>query len=326
LKILTIRRIVQVMFFIIIIYGGYILSAYLDVKVVAPARGTEDEFNVVDFSLPVRSCRYIQPQPTLFKSCSVRYLADLPLYQPSWESIGLVIVILLVLYFTFARFMCGWFCPLGFFTDMLDYVRQKLRIDRIWLPEKLRNFLRLWRYSFLIALILLSVAIILPFAYGIFMDKNFYAITCQVCPARSILPLFGGKLPTAPSFFTFWTAFFSTLSLIFLGVYIMGLFITRSWCRVCPNGTLSSLFSKGSLIVKEKDVRKCTKCGICKRTCPFENNHVFEEKEKKNINHPNCIQCFNCIEKCPEPGCLQARFFNIVLFKSKFRDMKGKKK
>jgi len=205
---------------------------------------------------------------------------------------------------------------------MLDYIRQKLKIDRITLPEKLRNFLRLWRYSFLIFLVFISIALVLPFAYGIFMDKNFNVVACQVCPARTILPLFGGQVPTMPSFFTTMTAVFSTLSLIFLGIYILGLFITRAWCRICPNGTLSSLFSKGALVVKEKDVRKCTKCGICKRTCPFENNHVFEEKEKKNINHPNCIMCFNCVEKCPEKDCLKVTVLGKTIFRSKFRDMK----
>lgn len=319
MNIKTIRTISQVFFFILIIYGGFFLSQILELTVVAPARGTEAEISLTDITLPVRSCRYIQPKPTLFESCSVRYLLDLPLYLPSWISISLSLLIIISLYTILARFMCGWMCPLGFVSDMLDFLRKKLKIDRITLPEKLRDFLRLWRYSFILFLLFLSVAIVVPFAYGIFMNKNFYALACQVCPARTIIPLFGGQIPSTPSFFTFWTAFFSTLSLIFLLIYVFELFVTRFWCRICPNGTVSSLFNKGALIVKEKDVQKCTKCGICKRVCPFENNHVFEEKKNKIINHPNCIMCFNCIAKCPEQDCLKVKIFGKQIFTSKFR-------
>jgi ferredoxin-type protein NapH len=321
MQIKTLRKIVQVIFFIMIIYGGYITATIFDIKVVQPAMGTEADVELSEISLPVRSCRYIQPKPTLFESCSVRYLLNFPLYSPSWPSVALALMILAILYVIFSRFMCGWFCPLGFFSDMLNYLREKLKLDRITLPENVRNFLKLWRYSFFIFLICISVALVLPFAYKIFMDKNFYEVACQVCPARTIIPLFGGQLPTTPSFFTAATAVFSTLSLIFLGIYISGLFVTRSWCRVCPNGTLSGLFSKGALLVKEKDVRKCTRCGICKRVCPFENNHVFEEKQKRNVNHPNCIMCFTCVEKCPEKDCLHITLMGKKIYSSKMRPM-----
>jgi ferredoxin-type protein NapH len=322
MNIKIIRRISQAFFFILIIYGGFLTAQILELTVVAPARGTEAEINLLNAYLPVRSCRYIEPKPTLFESCSVRYLLDRPLYAPSWISMALALMIMIVLYVALARFMCGWMCPLGFVSDMLDYVRQKLKIDRITLPEKLRNFLRLWRYSFVLFLIFMSLAIIVPWAYGTYMNKNFFAVACQVCPARTIIPIFGGKIPTMPSFFTTWTAIFSTLSLIFLAIYLCGLFVTRAWCRICPNGTITSLFNKGALIIKEKDVQKCTKCGICKRVCPFENSHVFEEKENKNINHPNCIMCFNCIDKCPEKDCLSAKFLGKQIFVSDFKKKK----
>jgi polyferredoxin len=119
-----------------------------------------------------------------------------------------------------------------------------------------------------------------------------------------------------PSFFTAMTATFSTLSLIFLAIFILGLFTTRAWCRICPNGSVSSLFNRGALIVKQKDVQKCTRCGICKRVCPFENTYVYEEKKSRIINNPRCIMCFNCIDKCPEKDCLRVSFLGKNIFSS----------
>lgn len=322
MNIKLIRRISQITFFIIIIFGGYLASQIWDITSPAPPRGTEEEINLIDYSLPIRTCRYVEPKPTLFESCGLRFLLNQPLANPPLIAIFFPLIVLLILYFIFGRFMCGWMCPLGFVSDMLDWIRGKLRLDRITLPNKLKKGLKFWRYSFLLFLIFIALAIITPFIEGIYMDKNFYELACQVCPARTILPLLIGKTPTWPTFLTALTSIFSTLSLIFLGIYVMGLFITRGWCRICPNGTFTSLFNKGALIVKHKDVRKCTKCGICKRVCPFDNDHVFEEKINEHINHPNCIMCFNCINKCPEKDCLYVTFLGKRIFSSNFK--KGK--
>jgi ferredoxin-type protein NapH len=319
MNIKTIRRISQIVFFILIIYGGFLVSEVFDIPAKYPPKGTEAEVNLVDAALPVRTCRYIEPKPTLFESCSLKYLFNVPINQPPIYSLVVYLIVMILLYVILARFMCGWMCPLGFVSDMLNYIRQKLKIDRIKLSEKIRSYLKLWRYSFLLFLIFLAIAIALPFFYGIYMNKDYYQLVCQACPARTIIPLFGGMQPTMPTFMTTITAIFSTLSLLFLLIYISGLAINRAWCRICPNGTFTSLFNKGAFITKEKDAQKCTKCGICKRVCPLDNNHVFEEKESKNINHPNCIMCFNCVDKCPEKDCLKVKLFKKTIFKSDFK-------
>jgi len=319
MNIKLVRRTSQIIFFVLIIYGGFLVAQTFNTTPKYPPMGTEADVNLVDAALPVRTCRYIEPNPTLFDSCSIRYMLNLPLYHPPLYSVIIYLLIIILLYVILARFMCGWMCPLGFVSDILNWIRQKLRLDRIHLSEKVRNILKLWRYSFLIFLIFIAVALVLPFAYGIYMNKDFYQLACQACPARTIIPLFGGVKPTMPTFLTITTSIFSTLSLIFLAIYISGLAITRAWCRICPNGTFTSLFNKGAWVIKEKDVRKCTKCGICKRVCPFENNHVFEEKKAKNINHPNCVMCFNCVDKCPEKDCLKVKFAGKEIFSSKFK-------
>jgi ferredoxin-type protein NapH len=319
MKIKYLRRTSQILFFILIIYGGFIIAQSFNLDKKTIPKGTEAENNILDYSMPFRTCRYVQPKPTLFQACSLRYFLNIPLNMPPLLFIIVPLFIIILLYVLFGRFICGWMCPLGFTSDMMNYTRQKLRISRYTPNKKLRNFFIYWRYSFLLFLIFLSLAIILPFAQGVYMSKNFYEVACQVCPSRMILPLFGGQKLTQPTFLTGITTFFSILSITFLLIYLCGLFMTRAWCRICPNGSLTSLFAKGSFMTKEKDVQKCTRCGVCKRVCPLENDHVYDEKKKKIINSRNCIMCFNCIDKCPEKDCLKAKFLGKSLFSSKFK-------
>lgn len=324
MKITYWRRISQVISLIVIIYGGAIFSNIFDVPGPEYARGTEGEKSLTQVSLPVRTCRYVEPKPTLFQDCGLKSLLQIPLNRPPWTIISVYLLIILLFYFVFGRFMCGWFCPLGFLSDILNIIRKNIGLARVNLPEWLQTFISYWRYAFLLFLLFASVAIIIPFAYGIYLNKDFYLAVCQVCPSRTMIPLLGGKLPTMPSFLNATTTIFSILSLVFLGVWICGLAVSRAWCRICPNGAFTGLFNKGALLVKEKDLQKCTKCGICMRVCPMDNDHVYKEKDNRIVNHTNCIMCLKCTEKCPEDDCLRFKAFGKTIFRSCFNEKEDK--
>ena len=322
MQIKYIRRTTQIIFFILIIYGGYLISLSFNIEKNPLPRGTEGEVNLIDKDLPFRTCRYIEPKPMLFRACSLRYILNLPLYWQSFIAIFIPLFVILILYFVFGRFMCGWMCPLGFTSDIMTYSRKKLGIKRLKPSLKINLFFRYWRYSFLLFLFFAAIALVLPIISGMYMTKSFSDLACQVCPSRMIFPLFAGKPLTIPTFVNIPVFIFSLLSFVFLFVFILGVAINRSWCRICPNGSFASLFNKGCLITKEKDSKKCTKCGICERVCPLENKHVYKEKKKKIINNRNCIMCFKCIDKCPEDNCLKVKFLGKEVFKSKFKKLK----
>lgn len=315
------RRGFQIFFFILILYGGFLAVQLLGVEKEVVARGTENTINVLDASLPIHSCRYDEPKPTLFEGCGIRYLLDRPLYfsKSTLFAISIPILIILILCFIFARFMCGWICPLGFISDLMDSARKKLKISHPKLSERTRKKVKIWKYSLLLGLIFLSLALIAPFAYGIYMNKNFFEAACQICPARMIFPLLGAKLPIIPPFMTLATSILAIIGFLFLGIYIAGIAITRAWCRICPNGAFISLFNKGALINKTKDPQKCTKCGICKRVCPMNNEYVYKEKKLTTISDKECIMCFKCVENCPEKDCLKVKIGNKKIFSSKFK-------
>ena len=130
------------------------------------------------------------------------------------------------------------------------------------------------------------------------------------------MPIFGGA---SPGWFSFDTPIYSAIGLIglsFLALYFFGFVSPRAWCKICPSGGLLSLFNKGSLMKKEKDVQKCTKCGICKRVCPMQIKEIYEEKEKKSVDSTKCIRCFSCTDHCPEEDCLKVKIFGKTLFRS----------
>ena len=90
MKIKTWRRGFQIFFFILIIYGGFLAVELFGVDKEVNARGTENTVNVLDASLPIHSCRYDEPKPTLFEGCGIRYLLDRPLYfsKETWIAIS----------------------------------------------------------------------------------------------------------------------------------------------------------------------------------------------------------------------------------------------
>ena len=43
-----------------------------------------------------------------------------------------------------------------------------------------------------------------------------------------------------------------------------------------------------------------------------------DAKIRKNVNSTDCVNCFTCVEKCPEDKCLTVRFAGLEIFESKY--------
>jgi len=324
------RRTVQVLFFILLIYGGYLYLPQLNTDVlpftqpdpnitkVGMLNAPQDYTEVLDTYTPFRTCRYLEGN-RIFRACSIHYFTEVPAYGVPWTNFIPHLLVFLILSFLFGRFLCGWICPLGAISDFLNSLRKRLGLSKLTLPDKFYSFLKKVRKVWIIILFTLAVAIAIPFI-GMHAFKNeLFLIACQTCPARNLFPLLSAHSPEWFSFTNPITAIFSIIGILFLIFVLLGFFGKRVWCQFCPNGIMLSWFNKGCLVTKEKDVLKCTKCGICKRVCPMNNSYVFDEKDKKTISDKNCINCFNCIDKCPEDDCLKAKFAGKLFFKSKYR-------
>lgn len=336
IDITTLRRIFQVFFFLFLVYGGYLMLRQIDTellpfvqnnpdyKKISTLEASQGYTEVFDTYTPFRTCRYLDGN-RIFRACSVHYFTEVPAYGVPWYDFIPHFLVIVVLMFIFARVFCGWVCPLGSLQDFLGILRKWIGLENLVLPQKFLNAIKIARITWLVVLAVLAIAIALPIISSTAYKNELFLIACQTCPARNVFPLISGH---APEWFIFndpVVAFFSGLGIIFLIMLSLGFFGKRIWCRFCPNGIIQGWFNRGSLFEKEKDVRKCTKCGICKRVCPMDNEYVFEEKVNKNVNNQNCINCYTCVDKCPEDGCLKVKFAGKEIFSSKYKSQNSNK-
>lgn len=314
-KINTLRRSVQIISFFLIVYLGVI--GLRNIISAIPEKSVATGYTeILDTYGPVKTCRYVSGDIRLFKGCPLYFISSSLSFLTPLKFILSSLIVFLVLAFLFGRTWCGWVCPMGFISEMLLIFRKKVGINHINLSTKIRGWFKNFKYSYFSLIILISLAIAIPSLGLMAFKKELLIIGCQTCPARVLLPIFGSLKPVFYSFDTPLITIISIIGIILLVLYLTGFFVRRMWCRICPTGYLLSFFNKGCLVTKEKDAQKCTRCGICKRVCYLQNKDIYEEKEKKTVNFADCVHCFRCVDKCPEPDCLKVKFAGKTIFSS----------
>ncbi len=152
------------------------------------------------------------------------------------------------------RHWCGWMCPRGAF---FDYV----------MPRWSRNVsMPSWMSS-------------TAFRYGLM------AVLMSFVGVRMVLAwpnpwAMGGVLMTM--------LIVTTIA----GVGLALVFKPRTWCRLCPVGTLSSLLAKGKRPLHVAST--CKDCSVCGKACPMDLT-----PQKVDASHADCLKCDVCIERCP---------------------------
>lgn len=327
-RIRYLRRASQIFFFILLMYGLVLLGIfvrYFDVQsepindlATVNENISQTYRYAADYNLPARSCSKISGDNRIFQGCALRFLSEKMTMGALWDFLPQILFVLIIL-IVLGRMICGWVCPIGFISEVMTWLRQKLHINEVKLSERTKDFLSKFKYYLLATIVIISLAVTIPFLGGNVIRKEFYQLSCQFCPSKIIFGLIPGGWNLYLDFTTPLFALFTGISIVFAVMIALSFFIPRFWCRVCPNGAMISLFSKASLVQKEKDVRKCTKCAICKRVCPTGNDEVYLEKDKKNINTQDCVMCFECVDKCPEDDCLKVKFLHKTIFRSRFK-------
>lgn len=326
-KITFCRRIIQIISFVLLVYGGVLLGLQI---IEAPegfraeqriaALGGPAYGEIFDTYLPVKSCRRLR-ETGAFEACFLHFLSKSITWLTPLKYFLPHLLLFIILCFLFGRFWCGWICPLGFILDVFSIIRREIKFAYVKLPRVFREGLIKFKYLFLSFIILISLAIAAPIARALGLtafQKELFLVGCQMCPSRFIFPILSGNTPiydfTSPIL-----AIFSLIGLLFLLIFFLGFFVRRSFCKICPSGALISFFNLGGAMTKEKEVLKCTKCGICARACPMQNRKVYEEKKKETICDTDCIRCFKCVDMCPERDCLKVKLFGKTICRSKFK-------
>lgn len=183
----------------------------------------------------------------------------------------------------FGRLICGFLCPFGLIQDLLFKIPFVKKVREL----KGEKLLRCFRF-----IILAVFVIILPmFVIDITgLGKPWF---CKyICPVGTLeggipLVLMNKTLRSAIGFLFKWKV------AILIVILIFSIIIYRPFCRyICPLGAIYGLFNKISFVSYKVDKSKCTKCGVCQKTCKL-NIKVYE-----NPNSMDCIRCGECIEAC----------------------------
>jgi ferredoxin-type protein NapH len=258
--------------------------------------------------------------------------------------LGLVAAAAIIL----GRSFCGWLCPFGLYQDLLTRIRKSARFRHLNVSDK--NSAKLGQSRYLIIAVMLILSVIFA-SYAIFGTELIPGTMlggpegteagivsyinepfCLVCPARPLCILAESAVGAMKysyisqiAYGPLWIGGFYLTSInvaVLIIVTIIALIYRRAWCRICPLGGLTAIFSSFTpfkqiaLTKLEKDEHKCTKCGVCKRVCPTQATAMYEKKGG-DVTESRCMLCARCVEICPYEGALELKFAGKTLAKSR---------
>lgn len=328
-RVTTTRRIVQVVFFGLILYAAFLIPHSIGTPLPKIESGTprttlyprdrilwvSGKESVVDLYLPILACRFVA-KGGFFKSCALHVLSENITWKTALKVILPHLTFLAVLTFIFARAWCGWACPLGAVQDAFGWLRRQARIAPWHVPDSAQAFFGNLRHVLLWVALAISALIALPILGRVGVNDALFLIYCQICPGRIVFPLLGGVNPCWTDWTNGITTFMTFLGWGFLAFFAFSLMVPRLWCRICGVGALLSYFNRGGLITLEKRASRCTFCGTCRRVCPVEIDRVYTERDNRVVTDSTCTLCLRCLESCPEPGCLSAKLAGLTLTRS----------
>ena len=172
------------------------------------------------------------------------------------------------------RFPCGWFCPFGWFQEVV----YKLRLPKFSAPDWVRH----------LKFVVLG-AVVIGVAWW-----TFEPWFCKICPAGTLeggLPWLvwkarGSEYAEGMQFLTW--VFGLKVALLAGLVLLMGM-MRRPFCRfVCPLGAIFGLTNKVSIHRLTVDMDVCTECDACTRDCPMDLTPY------RDVGSVDCIRCLAC--------------------------------
>lgn len=168
------------------------------------------------------------------------------------------------------RAFCSWVCPVNMITDLANYLRRKLLLDKVerkvWISRNSRYYI-------------IGLSIVVSAITGLAAFELISPITIF---NRGVI--FGMGMGGA----------------VLVAIFLFDLFAVKNgWCgHLCPLGGFYSLIGRFSLIRIKHDHNKCTLCLKCKEVCPESQVLFMINKESITVNSGECTNCARCIEVC----------------------------
>ncbi len=343
------RALVRLTAFLMLMYGGFALRQdYLDYKEMLSRRKNYSSgvLNLSETS-PVMSAKgdrnysYLPSAPCRFSAdggylqgCNMemaqRFLqlnflkvsgGDVTEMQ-FMSKILATMTLFLIFSFIFARWFCGWVCPLSIIGDLVDKIRRLLKMPHLKPSEPVKL-----AYIFSGAGISgfgLALAKLYPHVdeSGKFMGCKIPLYPfCKICPGQQVCPVMSSGLsqyPSLPGWEWVWGTY--RIAVVIMLVFFIASFALgrRLWCYFCPMGMISAIFNRGGMMVLRKQPVKCNHCGVCNEVCPMHIDLVRAEMKNTDVSSYSCLLCLKCIQKCPQDSCLSLEFTGRKITESKF--------
>lgn len=310
----VIRRSVQLVMFVFLVYGSAIVGFYAADK--------------ISGALPSLACAYDAKGSDYCALIPLQHQVDhgvarlarsgdwLMFFLPMLTTMGTFMMMFVVLNKAF----CGWICPLGFFQEMVHLLGQKLGL------RKVATLSDLWvdRVRPVKWIMLGGLVFGLPALSGLgFISGDLGDPFCKICPSRIMTTLMTGT--NEQLYVDTSSPGYMTLSVI--GDFLFGLMVAlaltvrQPFCRICPLLAMHAVFRKLGLVrLVKQGTSRCDKCGLCAQACPMDIRELQSEHNQTDkpadITLADCTLCGRCVEFCPDKDVLQLRYVGQKIFSS----------
>ena len=180
------------------------------------------------------------------------------------------------------RAFCSWVCPVNMITDLADWLRRKLYLDKIerkvWASRNIRYYM-------------LGLGLIVSAISGLAAFEVISPITIM---NRGLIFGFGAGAG------------------LLVAIFLFDLFVLKNgWCgHICPLGGTYAIIGKYNLFRVKHNSENCTLCMKCKEVCPETPVLNMIGKRSEFVTKIECTNCGRCVDVCND----DALDFNIRSF------------
>jgi len=213
----------------------------------------------------------------------LRYFFETGIFNSIHPAGLIILAVILLTALVFKKGFCSWVCPVGFVSEMLGDLSDKLLHRRLkpwrWLDWPLRS---------------LKYLLLLFFVWAVFFSMSSDSIKAFLYSDYNVI---------SDVLMLRFFADISLLALAVIGVLVaLSLVIRGFWCRyLCPYGALLGLANLISPTRIRRNASSCIDCAACAKVCP-----AFIKVDKvTEVVSDECVGCMACVDICPVKKTLE---------------------